>query len=73
MEINYPTNEQIVDVIDYNFNNEDLTVISFESVTFYLSYSGHVTLKRHDGFVSVPVNIENLINYMESKQATRVC
>ncbi|WP_284161847.1 hypothetical protein [Burkholderia pseudomallei] len=73
MEINYPTNEQIVDVIDYNFNNCESTIVIFEFVTFYVFYNGYVKFRRHDDVVAVAVSIENLINYMESKQATRVC
>lgn len=73
MEINYPTNEQIVDVIDYNFNNCESTIVIFEFVTFYVFYNGYVRLRRHDEVVAVTTCIENLINYMESTQATRVC
>lgn len=72
MKINYPTNDQIVDTIEYNFNNGESTVVGFKSDTFYVLYNTYVKIKGPDDSVAVASCIEDLIERMETEHAVEV-
>lgn len=48
MKINNPTNDQIVDVIEDNFNNRESTIVIFKFVKFFVFYNGYVKVSRFD-------------------------